>query len=174
MYVLPSRQEPETIESLLGNSFLIYFQMPMTEASGEANKKISEFKENLLNIGRKINKLPTPVIDPRNIDIETGEGLSEKIQKTIRRQTVHRDLNWYIPQATDVIAFYPKGTNISKGVSDESTRGFETGKNAFVIFPKQETSPFMDIAKRVFKNEQEFFEFFPDYMKKTLKLYKRR
>lgn len=167
-YVLPSRQDPATIESLLQNAFLIYFQMPMTDASSEANDMITVFKEKLLAIGQELTGLPTPLIDPRTIDIETGEGLSKREERVIRIQTVHRDLNWYIAQASDLVAYYPPGTMLSKGVSDESTRGFETGKNAFVVYPSGHTSPFMDISTQVFTSEEEFFDFFPEYMKHRL------
>jgi len=173
MYILPGKQDPRIVDSLLFNDFLVYFQMPMTGISAEQNDKISEFKKKLLHFGKEMNGLATPLIDPRDIDIETGEGLSDRTKMIIRRQTVHRDLNWYIRQATDVIAFYPEGTNISKGVSDESTRGFETGKSAFVVFPKKTTSPFMDIATKVFHSESEFFEFFPSYMERRLEQFKR-
>lgn len=173
MYVLPSKQGPLAIESLLDNCFLMYFQMPMTYADEEANDKTSEFKERLLAVGKKINNLPTPVVDPRDIDIETGKGLSDSEKKAIERQTVHRDLNWYIKQATDLIAYYPEGTTISKGVSDESTRGFEAGKNAFVIYPAKNKSPFMGIATRVFESEKEFFKFFPEYMKQRIEFFRR-
>ncbi|MDO8516708.1 MAG: AAA family ATPase [Nanoarchaeota archaeon] len=173
MYILPNKQNPQIIENLLDNHFLIYFQMPMTEASSEANDMISQFKEKVLQVGKDLNKLPTPLIDPRDIDMEQGSGLSNKIERTIRRHTVHRDLNWYISEATDLIAFYPPGTNISIGVSYETKEGFETGKNAFVVFPKENTSPFMDAATKVFRTEEEFFDFFPNYMKKRIERFKR-
>ena len=147
-YVLPGKQDPLTIESLLRSAFLVYFQMPMTDASSEADAMITEFKQELLDIGRRLTGLPTPLIDPRTIDIESGTGLSPEEERAIRLQTVHRDLNWYIAEASDQVAFYPPGTMLSKGVSDESTRGFETGKNVFVIYPNQHFSPFMDIATK--------------------------
>ncbi|MDO8669725.1 MAG: hypothetical protein Q7K65_05550 [Candidatus Buchananbacteria bacterium] len=172
-YVLPSQQDPIIIESLLENAFLIYFQMPMTDASSEADAMITAFKERLLAVGQELTGRPTPLIDPRTIDIETGEGLSQKEERAIRIHTVHRDLNWYIPQASDLVAYYPPGTMLSKGVSDESTRGFETGKNAFVIFSNENTSPFMDISTRVFTSEEEFFDFFPEYMENRLETLQR-
>ena len=173
MYVLPSRQDGLTIESLLNNPFLIYFQMPMTHANEQQDRKITKFKKELLKVGLGVNNLPTPIIDPRHIDIETGEGLSDIERRAIARQTVHRDLNWYIKEATDLVAYYPEGTTISKGVSDESTRGFETGKNAFVIYPVKNKSPFMGIATKVFESEKEFFDFFPEYMKQRIEFFRR-
>ncbi|MFA6227718.1 MAG: AAA family ATPase [Patescibacteria group bacterium] len=172
-YVLPGRQDPLTIESLLASAFLIYFQMPMTDASSEADQMITKFKEKLLTLGRRLTGLPTPLIDPRMIDMESNAGLSAKEELIIRRHTVHRDLNWYIPKASDQVAYYPLGTTLSKGVSDECTRGFETGKNVFVIWPSQHASPFMDIATKVFPSEEAFFEFFSDYMPQRIKELKR-
>lgn len=167
-YVLPGQQSPDIIESLLHNAFLIYFQMPMTDASSEADAMITEFKNRLLAIGRDLTGLPTPLIDPRTIDIETGDGVSKREEIAIRTQTVHRDMSWYIGQASDLVAYYPPNTTLSKGVSDESTRGFETGKNAFVIYPNQHTSPFMDMSTKVFTREEDFFDFYPEYMQKRL------
>lgn len=167
-YVLPGQQNPEIIESLLHNAFLIYFQMPMTDASSEADAMVTEFKNRLLTIGRDLTGLPTPLIDPRTIDIETGDGVSKREEMAIRTQTVHRDMSWYIGQASDLVAYYPPDTMLSKGVSDESTRGFETGKNAFVIYPNNHTSPFMDMSTKVFTKEEDFFDFFPEYMQKRL------
>lgn len=172
-YVLPGRQDPLTVESLLFNAFLIYFQMPMTDASSEADAMISAFKEKLLDIGRKLTGLPTPLIDPRTIDIESGEGLSVQEEWAIRVHTVHRDLNLYIPKSSDQVAYYPPGTMLSKGVSDESTRGHETGNFAFVVYPSKHTSPFMDIATKVFVSEEDFLEFYPAYMKHRLEALRR-
>ncbi len=167
-YVLPGQQDPKIIESLINNAFLIYFQMPMTDASSEADAMITEFKNRLLTIGRDLTGLSTPLIDPRTIDIETGDGVSKREELAIRSQTVHRDMNWYIAQASDQVAYYPPGTILSKGVSDETTRGFETGKNTFVIYPNIHTSPFMDICTKVFTDEEDFFNFYPEYMQKRL------
>lgn len=167
-YIMPGRQDPLTVESLLRSAFLIYFQMPMTDASSQADAEITEFKERLIDVGRQLKGFPTPLIDPRTIDIESGDGLSAQDELAIRRHTVHRDLNWYIAQASDLVAFYPIGTTLSKGVSDESTRGFETGKNVFVIYPNKHTSPFMDIATRVFSSTDEFFDFWPEYMQERI------
>jgi adenylate kinase len=172
-YVLPGQQGPEIIESLLRSSFLIYFQMPMTDASSEADDMISEFKQKVLTIGMEINGLPTPLIDPRTIDIETGEGLSDRERRIIEVQTVHRDMDWYIPEVSDQIAYYPPGTELSKGVSDESTRGFETGRNTFVIDPENHGSPFMDIATRVFTSEEDFFDFYPGYVEERMESLRR-
>ncbi|MFA6594309.1 MAG: hypothetical protein WCT16_03565 [Candidatus Buchananbacteria bacterium] len=172
-YILPGKQDPLIIESLLASAFLIYFQMPMTNASSEADRAITAFKEKLVMLGRRLTGLPTPLIDPRMIDMESGAGLSAQEELVIRRHTVHRDLNWYIPEASDQVAYYPPGTTLSKGVSDECTRGFETGKNVFVIYPEGNTSPFMDIATEVFTSEEAFFEFFSDYMTKRINALKR-
>lgn len=172
-YVLPGKQDPLTIESLFQSAFLAYLQMPMTDANSQADDRITEFKERVLEIGRQITGLPTPLIDPRTIDIESGEGLTLEEERAIRVQTVHRDLNWYIAEASDQIAYYPPGTTLSKGVSDESTRGFETGKNVFVVYQSAHTSPFMDIATKVFTSAEDFFTFFPAYMEKRIETLKR-
>jgi hypothetical protein len=146
--------------------------MPMTGITPEQNQRIEDFKNRLMDLGKKIVKMDIPIIDPRNIDMETGADLSYKVERAIRRHTNHKDLNWYIGRdASDLVAIYPEGTAISKGVSDETIRGLESGKNTFVIYPKphSNTSPFMDRAKKVFENETEFFEYYEKYLPQRLK-----
>ncbi len=178
-YVLPSRQNFSIIDSLLESKFLIYFSMPMTDADSEANDMVTNFKKKLLNLGEDINYLPTPIIDPRHIDIEPNELIMEnvdgknflfkKAKRTVDRHTVHRDLNWYIPKATHIIAYYPQGTEVSKGVTDECTRAFETGKYVYVVFHRDNKSPFMELAHNVFRNEEEFFKFFPEHIEEQIR-----
>jgi hypothetical protein len=136
-------------------------------------------------LGKDINGIPTPIIDPRTIDIEKdneilelmGE-LSEKeierIKRTIDRHTIHRDLNWYVGKATHVIAYYPDGSKVSKGVTDECTRAYQTGKNVYVVFHEQNKSPFMEIAHGVYRNEEEFFDFFKIHMEEKIREYRRK
>ena len=177
LYVLPSAHEPEMIDSLLFNKFQIYYQMPMTGITQEQNQHINDFKAKLLALGKEITNGILPVIDPRSIDIETGEDMDSKVEMAIRRQTNHRDLNWYIGiDASDLVAYYPPGAGLSRGVSDETVRGLETGKNTFVIYQqaRSKVSPFMDRAKVVFEDELSFFEYFREYLPKRLEQLKRK
>jgi len=173
MYVLPSAQNSLTIDSLLDNYFLVYFQMPMTDDEGGQGRDVGGFKERLMDIGKKINELPTPIIDPRDIDIQSLEGCSEREARAINRHVVDRDFG-FVEGATTQVAYYPKDAPISKGVSSESDRGHETGKDAFVIYPHKNVSPFMGISGRIFRNEDKFFEFFEGYMSERMELFKRR
>jgi len=174
MYIFSNKQNPEIIDSLLENSFLIYSSFPMTDAEGEETQKIIRFKERLKNLRKEIDGLETPVIDPADIDVETGEELSERERQTIGDQTIHRDLNWDIWESTHIVAYYPnEEVDLSKGVSDECTRGMDTGKFVFVICPRARQSPFMNIAHKVFKDEEEFFIFFKEHMKRALEHFKR-
>ena len=173
-YVFSSNHRPKDIDALLDNSFLIYSSFPMTDADPVATSKINNFKQKLRELRKTIDGHETPLLDPAEIDIETGEGLGPKERVAIDDQTVHRDLNWDIFQATHVVAYYPDDkVDLSKGVSDECTRALETGKYVFVICPRARLSPFMDIAHKVFRDEDEFFVFFREHMKKTLNDFRR-
>ena len=175
MYVFSNKQNPETIDSLLENSFLIYSSFPMTDADKEATEKINNFKKRLRSCKKEIDGKETPVIDPADIDIEKDYEISENEKEAIYAQTVHRDLNWDIGQSTHVVAYYPNDkTELSKGVSDECTRARETGKFVYVICPRTHQSPFMGIAHKVFKDEEEFFSFFKEHMKNILEVFKRK
>jgi hypothetical protein len=175
MYVFSAKHNPEDIGALLENSFLIYSSFPMTDASGPATRKINNFKTRLRNLRKEIDGYSTPVIDPADIDVESAEGISSKEKMAVDRHTVYRDLNWDIGQATHVVAYYPDPEiGLSKGVSDECTRALETGKYVFLITPRTKLSPFMDIATKVFHDENEFFQFFKPHMEECLKLFKRK
>ncbi|MBU2577021.1 MAG: AAA family ATPase [Nanoarchaeota archaeon] len=173
-YVFSSKQNPEDIDALLENSFMIYSSFPMTDADPVATLKINNFKRRLRDVRKEIDGYATPLLDPADIDIERGDELSEKERQAIDDQTVHRDLNWDITQVTHVVAYYPNDkVDLSKGVSDECTRANETGKYVFVICPRARVSPFMDIAHKVFKDEEEFFTFFKEHVRNTLNHFRR-
>lgn len=175
MYVFSSNHNPEDIDALLENSFLIYSSFPMTDADPISTQKINNFKERLKNLRKEIDGYKTPLIDPADIDVESGAGLTEKEMQAINEQTVHRDLNWDVAQSTHVIAYYPNDkVDLSKGVSDECTRANETGKYVYVICPRARLSPFMDIAHKVFRDEEEFFIFFKEHLIKTLPYFVRK
>lgn len=147
----------------------------MTDASHERTQKIVEFKTKLRNLRKNIDNVETPMLDPADIDVETDSNLPERIKATIEAQTVHRDLNWYISESTHIVSYYPDDKiDISKGVSDEDTRGLEDGKFVYVICPRKRTSPFMKIAHKVFSDENEFFSFFENKMKTDLEYYARK
>lgn len=171
-YVLPSPQNPEIVSSLLQNRFLIYFSMPMTNADETAKRKISEFKERMVQTGNEIG-FPTPIIDPRDIDLESDKGLSKRAVAINEDQTVHRDLDWYIAEATHVIAYYPEGSSISLGVSHEVIRAHESGKHVYIVCSMKKQSPFMRKSHKVFRDEEQFFRFFRKHMPQKLMDYRR-
>lgn len=175
MYIFSRKQNPQVLDSLLENNLLIYSSFPMTDAASDANKKILEFKERLRELRKGIDGMETPVIDPADIDVETGNELTEPERNAIDAQTVHRDLYWDIKQSTHVVAFYPdEKISLSKGVSDELKEGMETGKFVYVIFPRERRSPFTNNVHGIFKNEDEFFEFFKEQMKTDLERFGRK
>jgi adenylate kinase len=162
--VFSSKQNPESVESLLGNKFLIYSSFPMTNASPEATAKIVEFKATLREMGKRLglSNFETPVIDPADIDIETGAGLENKERDAIGRYTILRDLEWDVGRATHIIAYYPDAeTDLSAGVTHECVRALETGKNVYLITPREKISPFLESsAIKKFKTRAAFLEFF--------------
>jgi len=175
MYIFSRKQNPQVLDSLLENDFLIYSSFPMTDAASDANSKIVNFKARLRGLRTQIDGMETPVIDPADIDVETGNELTEPERKAIDAQTVHRDLYWDIRQSTHVVAFYPdEKISLSKGVSDELKEGMETGKFVYVIFPRERRSPFTNNVHGIFRNEDEFFEFFKEQMKTDLERFRRK
>lgn len=175
IYIFSGKQDPEIIDSLFTNHFLIYSSFPMTDADPIATQKINNFKARLRSLRKEIDGRETPIIDPADIDIEIDSNMPHRIKETIDSQTVHRDLNWDVAQATHVVAYYPDDkASLSKGVSDECTKARQTGKFVFVICPRERISPFMEIAHKVFRDEEEFFNFFRPHVKESLEYYKRK
>jgi adenylate kinase len=173
-YVLPSKQDPRDIESLLFNRLLVYPSFPMTDADSETTKKIERFKERLKNSRIRHDGMKIPITDPAHIDVETDPELPEDVRETINAQTVHRDLNYYIEQATHSVMYYPEeDTPLSKGVGDESVRTKETGKFSFLITKRKKLSPFMYNASKIFGDEDEFFEYWDEHLKWALEYYRR-
>jgi adenylate kinase len=175
MYVFSHKQNPAIIDPLLVNEFLIYSSFPMTDATPADFRRIDGFKERLRGLRKKIDGYETPMLDPADIDVEPAEGISQREKQAIDRHTVHRDLNWDVEQSTDIVAFYPnKKIDLSKGVSDECTTGHRTGKNVYVISPRARLSPFMYIAKGIFRKEDDFFDFYEPQMRESLEFLRRK
>jgi len=173
-YVFSSKQNPDTIDSLLENYFLVYSSFPMTDSESDNNKKIVNFKTRLRSLRREIDGKETPILDPADVDIETDPALADVVRETISRQTVLRDLEWDIKKSTHVVAYYPdEKISLSKGVSDECTYAMQQAKFVYVICPRKKISPFMEIAHKVFQDEEQFFSFFKKHMQDSLENYKR-
>ena len=172
-YTLPSTQNPLTVESLLENCFLIYLQMPITECTPEQNQEITEFKKMLLEMGKDIYGLSVPIIDPRENDMYVGPYKDARERNISRQQTNHRDINWFIQDATHLIAYYPKGSHISIGVSVETIVGHFAGKDAFVVYPREEASPFFDLSSGWYNDPEKFLRDFKPHMEQRLKEYDR-
>ena len=172
-YVLPSSQNPEIVESLLENEFSIYFSIPMTDAKSEARERIDEFEGRLLKLGEGINAVPTPVIRP--IEIEETWKVPEELKEVVDRHTIYTDADVWVPSVTHVVVYYPSGAGISKGVSDESVRGYRgLGKYVYVVdVGRKKKSPFMGLATGVFGKEKDFFNFFEEHMKEKMKALRR-
>jgi adenylate kinase len=64
-YILSSKQNPDIIDSLLENYFLIYSSFPMTDAESKANSKIVAFKNRL----RELRKLERQLMHKQFIEI---------------------------------------------------------------------------------------------------------
>lgn len=178
-YIFSNKQSPESVESLLDNRLLIYASFPMTDADEETTKRIVSFKHELRNLRKEIygaNELEIPLIDPAEIDIETGDGLSESEKEAIGQHTIYRDLKWDVGKATHTIAYYPNAeTDLSAGVTHECIEAKQTGKYAYLITPRVKKSPFLEFsALEQFGDKEEFLAFFKDKIVEDLRTYKRK
>lgn len=179
-YIFSSKQNPQNVDSLLDNRILIYPSFPMTDANAETTQKIVDFKNELRGLRRKVLGNPDewdiPLLDPADIDVETGEGLSESDRDAIGRHTVKRDLDWDIGTATHVISYYPnETTNLSAGVTHEYVEALKTGKDVYVICPRKRRSPFLDKNSiKFFETKEEFMAFFEKKIVEDLERFRRR
>jgi len=164
-YIFSSRQKPENIESLFENEMLIYASFPMTDASAETTAQINQFKSDLRNLRKKIDgpdALEIPLIDPADIDIETGEGLAREETEAIAQHTIYRDLKWDVGKAKVTIAYYPNPeTDLSAGVTHECIEAKQTGKDVYLITPRVKMSPFLEFsALQQFATKEDFMAFY--------------
>jgi len=178
-YIFSNKQNPESVESLFDNRLLIYASFPMTDADDETTKKINEFKYELRNLRKKLygeNELEIPLIDPAEIDIETGDGISDSEKEAIGQHTIYRDLKWDVGKATHTIAYYPNAeTDLSAGVTHECIEAKQTGKHVYLITPRVKKSPFLEFsALEQFEDKERFLQFFTEKIVEDLKTYKRK
>lgn len=148
-YLLP-RVRPRTLYKLIFTSMRkIYLSYPMAFAEDEHLKKIKEFREKLENF--------FIVFDPGDVWDFPETAANKEIERILRDQTVHRDLQ-LIDQSDAVVAYFPQ-IIYAKGTDDECKHAVDTGKDVFVIYPSKNISPFLSInATKIFYSEHEFFE----------------
>lgn len=169
-FAIPVRQPSQTLYCLLFEPWRepIYFNAPMTHLFGNESElnKVKRFVERLW-------KYPFVVFNPFLIetgivDTDIGEG-----EITRHRQTIHRDLRWFVRQCKRSVAFFPVVIS-SPGVFDEVFTSFRTTKDPWIICPAP-FSPFLvgRTTHPPFPNERNFFRFLEnEYLpqrKKTVK-----
>jgi hypothetical protein len=180
MYVFSNKQHPSIIDAMIYSNFLIYFQMAITDANKKEREEISNIKDQMDQVAQKNYGWHTPIIDPRDIDIDSGKGITKKEEQAFRMHTVYRDEKIFIAQATGLVAYHTKPKNPKKmlwsvGVSDESKEGSESGKDVFNVMPGRDFySPFLDRATENFSSLKDFFKFFPDYVRERTEALKRQ
>lgn len=150
-YTFPTTQTLGTLYKILFIPHLetVYISMPMTHLPGEKSridawaKKLEEY---------------FIVFDPRKYEVGPTK-LYGKSNVTVSRQTVKRDLHYFIHQSKKVIGFFPKVV-ASPGVINELREAHETNKEVWLIYPEKSGSPFIAYYyDRIFHNEKEFFTF---------------
>ncbi len=146
-YIFSSNEPTSLLYKLIQNPRreLVYASFPMTHiGKPEMLQQIEEFVTNLREY--------FIVLDPRSIEVTTAS------TKTMKEQTVRRDLVWYISKVDKVICFYPDLV-YTAGAVNEANESYETSKDTWVIGLKSE-GPFEDhFSTKRFKSCEEFFEF---------------
>ncbi len=161
-FVIPVKQPAQTLYDLLfePQKPIVYAQMPITHLEPHELEKVRQFIEQLWQY--------CVVFDP--LTIETGvverNGNDCAEIKVRHSQTAYRDLEWFIPQCNISIAYFVKLV-FSAGVVGETMQTFQTGKEAWMIFPGEYAySPFIHylvMPNRIFKTPEEVL----DHLKKT-------
>jgi len=156
-FVLSVGQPTETLYNLVFEPDIepVYVNIPITHLAEKKDQdKAKAF----------IKKLGEYFVVFNPLTIETGAvDLRHEEDKTIHQQTVNRDLYWLLRQSKKNIAYFPKIV-FSPGVINEVREAYETNKEAWIIYPAAESSPFLDyFSTRIFRSEKEFFEFLDEY-----------
>ena len=153
-FAIPVKQPEITLYYLLFEPWRepIYFNVPMTYLRPEELKTVGRFVSRLW-------KCPFIVFNP--FTVETGiikPGLSE-VEVTRHRQTIHRDLRWFLGQCKKSVAFFPRVVS-SPGVFHETFTSFMSTKDPWIIHPPP-FSPFLvgRTTRDPFPNQRSFFKF---------------
>ena len=152
-YLIARRQPPSTLFNLIFRPEVrrVYLSYPMSFASEEMVKKIKSFR-------RKLEE-KFIVFDPGTVEeIEMIGKLNYRARRIVVNQTVSRDFQ-LIDQSDFVVAYFPE-IIFSSGVDSECIHASNTGKKVWIVFPNSTIPPFTSYhADRVFKSEEEFYEF---------------
>lgn len=124
---------------------LVYASFPMTNiTTPEGWRLIDNFVSGLRQY--------FIVLDPRSIEVTTES------TRTLKEQTVRRDMLWYITKVEKVVCFYPNLV-YTAGAVNETNESFETGKDTWVIGLKSK-GPFEEhFATKRFESCDDFFAF---------------
>lgn len=152
-FTITRKLSETTLYKLMFHSSIkkVYLSFPMTflQHNNEANKKIDEFaaelNERFIVINPKSTELSNSI---RNIKSDEN--------------TVYRDEKIYVGQSNITVAYFPSKESIvyASGVDAELNEAFKRGKEVWVIWPKENFSPFVRHYTRgnIVSSEKEFWE----------------
>ncbi|MBU1178774.1 hypothetical protein KKB69_00300 [Patescibacteria group bacterium] len=171
-FVMPVMQPPETMYYLFFEPWrpVIYAQMPISHVTVKELKKVKVFISQM----RKF----AVVFDPLTIEtgvVEVDKDNDDAEVRVRSNQTAHRDVNWFIPQAHGSAAYWVKIVH-SSGVADETVISSQRGKETWIIFPADFSSPFMvyRATENLFKGPEDFLKFFASWSEEREKDWKER
>jgi len=153
-YVLASLEEPAVLYNFMFKPDMnsAYVSYPMSHTGDEQ-----------LTVNKFVTKLRTyfNVINPGTIEI------GKNAKEIAERQTVYRDINWWIRETDITVAFFHVWV-ASMGVATEIRESKNYGKDTFVILPQGiKYGPFEKAATKIFYSPEEFFTFLEnDYFRK--------
>ena len=144
--IIPREGSQTTLSKILRNPVapVVYLAYPITYTRGnpEARDAVDRFASEL----DKYCVVVRPIL-------LADEGTSHHEEQ----HTIHRDLEWFVPQADFVVAYYPADV-VSKGVATEVNHAIELGKHVVRIHPKEDTTVFGKRGVKQFEGPDGFFE----------------
>lgn len=155
-FALAVEQPTSTFYKLVFNPEIepVYIAMPITHLkSPAARAKIDAFIKRLDRYFAVFNPLAIEAVGAVPLD-------EPNVDMAPFHHTVHRDLRWFVRRVKKVIVYWPEKSVSSPGANHEIHEAFTKTKDAWVIHPANEASPFVShFSTKLFRGEEAFFQF---------------
>ncbi|MBU1091813.1 hypothetical protein KKA27_03055 [Patescibacteria group bacterium] len=159
-FVVPSGESPELLYNLVFNpkAELTYVAIDITRSSSKLKKRVGDFV-------KELRKYYPCLINPFTVPLDSKNRTDEEDSHIIAMC-----LDWFVPQARNVVGYYPAAIQTSEGKTHEIGKAHVLTKNVWVVHVPNldESSPFIKGFKTapIFRTEEEFFEFLRERQKK--------
>lgn len=163
-FIIPSGESAEVLYRMIFDSAVepSYVAIDITCSVPEVERMVSGFVE-------KTRKYLPCLINPYTISLDYADRTNEEDIHVVRMC-----LDYFVPQVTNVIGYYPAALPTSEGKTHELGKAMILTKNVWVVHLTElaKASPFIKSFKTepIFASEEKFFKFLEERQKEREKI----